>query len=232
MDAQEILKKVSEKYANCRTYSDVGSVKSYFRDNIWHSSQFRTLFERQSRFRFEWQDVHLLLGSNGLFSIVWSNFNKTTLKQVPVNGDALVYEKFSVLQAVGFATGGSLGAARMIPTIMLDEIRLIPRQNLLDFVSVVSLGQDYFGGITCCVIKGIVDYGACFYLWVDEEHTIHRIVFHETPPTWAAHEVDAHFLSVQNFSDALSRNKDDDGARFAEYRYEQVSFDLLQSGNR
>ncbi len=74
LTAKQILKRMAETYASCKSYSDSGVVKTFHDEAAWGppwEKPFTTGFVRPDRFRFEFRDKKA--GNGEYLYIVWRN---------------------------------------------------------------------------------------------------------------------------------------------------------------
>lgn len=107
MDAQEVFERASEKYADCRTYSDVGSI-----EHGSDSESFKTFFVRPNLFRFEFKKDDSAPG------IIWSDGNEyfSTLNK---DLDHVPFDRYSSLLLSIKDSAGD--ASYLVPTLLMPE---------------------------------------------------------------------------------------------------------------
>lgn len=160
MEPSQILQGLADKYAQCRTYSDNGVVD--FDDVKGNKEQidFKTHFIRPQHFSFEWQDYGPRRGKSTEFSLLWS-MNSETLTRYQWG----IEEKQDLRMAIAGATGGSAGAAHIVPALLLEEIRL-ESKHLLQLGDLQLLQNEELDGKDCYVLKGSIFKHHDHTLWI------------------------------------------------------------------
>jgi len=119
----QILHETGLTYAQCKSYSDSGAVRTISKGETIEEKRFATAFVRPDRFRFEF--TNRFLGTKTPTEnrfIIWRQGN-----QVRTCWDLRpgIVEESSLMIAVAKATGISGGTAHYIPGLLMpDEIRL------------------------------------------------------------------------------------------------------------
>jgi outer membrane lipoprotein-sorting protein len=118
LTAEQILTRMTKVYANCKTYSDSGSVKTLLvktGGNTTSKLLFTTAFVRPGRFRFEYtgksdnvDDVY----------IVWCNGKQVQTWWAVAPG---IKREDSLDDALAGAVGVSKGSAQTIPVLLLPK---------------------------------------------------------------------------------------------------------------
>ncbi len=130
LDAADILRQMTQKYARCHSYQDEGIVRSAGGD-----MRFKTYFIRPDRFRLEWQPGVMGVTNSFLFHALWSNadgicdysFGRTR------NLDTLQ-------RAISINAGVSCGASTIVPRFLipfadrisyshLAKVRMVPDET-------------------------------------------------------------------------------------------------------
>jgi hypothetical protein len=172
MDAQEIIVKMGQRYGNCMSYSDAGSV---FRWDHGTSKQkaeftFRTYFSAPSRFRFEWKEDDKL-------SIVWCD-GKTAYSSYSFCDEMEICDSLEL--AIAGATGVSMGSAFEIPALLVPTMQehshhLLTIRNAEFEVDTNSMDD-------CYCIVGSVNHSKT-WLWVSRKDFSLKIIRDETRAT-------------------------------------------------
>jgi len=116
--AEEIVKKMAAKYAECRTYQDTGVVETTGFDKDGKKERvaripFSLHFSRPSKFRFEW--THEFIGKRK--RVVWSDGKTAYTYWEP---DRYV-ETMTLRMAIAGATGVSRGSAQAVPGLLIEK---------------------------------------------------------------------------------------------------------------
>ncbi len=122
LNADEILKKTQEAYANCKSYMDTGYVRTVFMDKNGKETNIRKLifstsYVRPDKFRFEYGE-RIADETQGVY-IIWKNGEK--LKTYWSLKGEQIPESLSM--AIAGATGVSGGSAHTIPRLLIAEVK-------------------------------------------------------------------------------------------------------------
>lgn len=171
MDAEMILRRLTEAYSVCQSYSDKGHV-SFDYDQRKEVITFETSFVRP-KLRFEWEGFTPRTGKSGHnFHLVFDGIHTYTC----FNGvDA---EKESLLLGIAGATGCSVGAAAQVPALLLgvDELR----NQFIDLQNPKFIDRRISDrGEECDVIEGITTSGIAVELWISTTDFFLRYVRHD-----------------------------------------------------
>ena len=161
MKPQEILQRVSEKYSRCQSYSDCGVADFPNVDEVDERLLFRTYFSRSDRFRFEWQDYGPCRGKSETFSVLCSRDGSTcTLSPLGMEKNR------NLADSISGATGCSAGAARYVPTLLMnvDVFREIP--PWLELSQLIVTGTELLDDRDCYVVNGVWYNSEAFTLWI------------------------------------------------------------------
>ena len=161
LTAEEILDRMAKVYADCKSYSDSGTVKTtYFQTNrTWTEEKaFKTSFVRPDRFRFEYSVISGL-GTGGR-CIVWCNGND--VQSWSTFGGLKKEESLSL--AVAGAAGVSSGSSHAIPALLMMEISG-RKLNSLDDAKQIE--DQKLGDIDCIRVTGKFS-TAPMTLWLDK----------------------------------------------------------------
>ncbi len=171
-DAQHLIELTCKKYAECKSYSDVG-VACTDNEPAVRDIRFKTAFERDDRFRFEFRQYHPHLGKSGpdRISVVWSNGTRHTLASA-----ALGQQNYGKLSGpVSGATGISRSSVIHIPFLLMPDLFAI-RPIWVELEGARILREEMLGDTKCLVLNGfriITEYS----VWIDsKEFCIRKIV--------------------------------------------------------
>jgi hypothetical protein len=171
-DAQDLIELTRKKYAECKSYSDVGVACTENAPAV-RDIRFKTAFERDDRFRFEFRQYHPHLGKSGPdhISVVWSNGTRHTLARA-----ALGQQNYGNLSGpVSGATGISAASVIHIPSLLMPDLFAI-RPTWLELEGARILREEILGDSKCLVLTGfrrITEYS----VWIDsKEFCIRKIV--------------------------------------------------------
>ncbi len=169
--AAQILVRVGQVYARCRSYSDTGVVTDRYAGLLGHTTTkpFRTAFVRPDRFRFQFTEAKGLLGRDYAY-IVWRNGTDVRTWWDVRPG---VERAPSLLLALAGATGVSGSSAHTIPNLLLpDEVG----GRCLTDVAQARLLEDALVGASACfrVTGTYADWPIT--LWIDKgSYLVRRI---------------------------------------------------------
>jgi len=179
LTADEILAKCAEAYASCRTYQDVGEVRTAMirGPRRWerhtHRRPFRTYFDRPSRFFFEYREMTVgpedewaggFVCSNGDRFTYWSTLR---MEGVPAPTD--------LEHALGAFTGVSGGSASFAATL-LDIGKA--HNPLPGSGTAQLLAEAVVDGRSCFRIVGARLSGPQSEVWIDRATFAVRRAFH------------------------------------------------------
>jgi outer membrane lipoprotein-sorting protein len=170
LGAQQILDRMAEVYANCKSYRDSGVVNTLFiaaRGNRTVEKPFTTAFLRPDRFRFEYKEKRSM-GREPQY-IVWRQGSDvrvfTDLR--PGNDKAVSFEL-----AVAGAAGVSSGSAHKIPSLLLPEIG---GRRLTDITEAHRTDDGKIGEADCFRVEGKYA-DSPVTLWIDQASFLVRRV--------------------------------------------------------
>ena len=170
--AAEILARVSEVYATCRSYRDIGEVTSVTitGDKPWQRSTrrrpFQTAFVRDGGFLFEFKDMGIGPDSEWPHCVVWKNsggvheWSTLGTHALDPHGSTPTLE-----DAIAWLTGISAGAAHTVPHLLG---LVAGRDPLSDFASASDPGVDEVDGRPCWRLAG-AHFGRAGACWFDSE---------------------------------------------------------------
>jgi len=150
-DAAQILRRMGEVYAQCKTYRDSGMVETVYIDEDGKRREvkqpFKTAFVRPDRFRFEYTETEPGGAKNRY--IIWA-------KRADVRSwwdvEPGVKQEESLGLAVAGATGVSAGSAHTIPALLLSSE--VAGRTLLNVTHVSRIEDARLGGRDCYRIRG------------------------------------------------------------------------------
>lgn len=166
MESSSILEIMAEKYANCKSYSDSGTVVATGLCGIQEVT-FKTHFLRPDKFYFEWSSYHPyfkkagpkyrdLIWSNGLQTFEFFHFNESPVL-VP-----------NLRTAVAGATGISdMSVVIVFPLLLPGAIDL--SRTILTLKSVARLADERIDGADCYHLSGIWVVEDDVELWISKE---------------------------------------------------------------
>jgi len=144
LTAEQILSRMAETYAKCKSYRDSGVVKTLFiSENRNHTNvePFKTAFSRPDRFRYEYTE------DEKLQYIVWSKGD-----EIKTWSFGKVKNAKSFSNAIAGATGSSSGSSLTIPALLLRE--KIRAKRLTDLENPKLLEEAKIGGVFCFRVSG------------------------------------------------------------------------------
>jgi hypothetical protein len=148
--AGEVLDRVIQTYAGCRTYQDSGVVTTVFvekRGPRTTKRPFRTALVRPDRFRFEFRER--ALSEEERRYIVWRSGDEVW-KWWDIKPGAVKQPSLSM--GLAGATGVSGGSAQLIPALLLpEEVRGARLRNL---EALTLLPEADLGGVRCLRLQG------------------------------------------------------------------------------
>jgi hypothetical protein len=169
----DIIQRMREAYANSRSYSDTGLVRTVFiypdrRRTV--AKPFKTAFIRPDQFRFEYRENEPLFGERRFII-----FRKG--KDLKIYSDLKLGMKLDSLdRAVAAVTGLSGGAAIRVPAMLLpSEIKW---RRAIRFNKPKRIGDDRIAQIECFRIHDTIG-GSPTTLWIYKEKLLLRKVYYE-----------------------------------------------------
>jgi hypothetical protein len=118
MDGQSILKRVEEKYLSIQSYSDEGTVETFYEHpfDCQQLIEFKTYFVRPEKMRFEWRCWDQYFGKTRPPSenAIWTNGKNSFETFI---GESEPVDKFSL--ALAEASGVSFGSVLMILKLLV-----------------------------------------------------------------------------------------------------------------
>lgn len=191
MDAADIMFKMAETYANCRTYQDRGLVRHFENESsedYRHRVAFKTSYASPDRFYFEWALPPLIQqeGEEPLhrISALWNNAPQTAeTAEAAANQHTTVgpYGSFrhfhsqtealpcaNLDQAISAAASLSKGASITIAAYILPSLRQKLR-TLFRLRELNLIADDTLDGVTCHYLRGRNWSGTEEEFWIDRE---------------------------------------------------------------
>lgn len=147
--AQEIIKRMGEKYADFSSYQDTGFIETTFIINSGKQvsrKPFKTYFVRPNLFRFEWR-AQFHPESPWILCVLWCDGKDTFTYWESGKLDKMK----SLLDGISANAGVSSGGTTTIPCMLLKSgchFTLINLQNLY------LIGEDKLEGDKCYIIEG------------------------------------------------------------------------------
>jgi len=163
---REILARVADVYANCASYRDEGKVVSSFEE-----ISFSTLFERPSRFRFEYTRI----GPRSDRYVIWRTAPGDAQSWWTIRTDS---PNQSMNMAIASATGVSAASSHHIPRLLMpDEVGGFSFAGD-KWVDVTNADEESVNGRTCYKLTGHYPLSPTtpLTLWVDKETFLIRKV--------------------------------------------------------
>jgi outer membrane lipoprotein-sorting protein len=166
LKAREILKRVAEAYAGCKTYSDKGIVKTvYISAARTRTTElpFTTAYVRPDRFRFEYTQWNPRRAFDNRY-IVWRHGGSVKTWWDVRPG---VEDRSSLDLALAGATGVSGGSAHTIPALLMPE--QVSGWRLTDLNEATRIEDADLNTVSCFRIEGNVRNRAkpCV-LWIEK----------------------------------------------------------------
>jgi outer membrane lipoprotein-sorting protein len=164
---RQILARMADVYANCVSYRDEGKVVSPYEE-----ISFATLFERPSRFRFEYSRS----GPRADRYVIWRTAPGEAQSWWTIRRDA---PNQSLNMAIATATGVSAASSHHIPRLLMpDEVSGFSFA-LDNWVDVASAEEEPVNGRVCYKLSGHYPASPTMpvTLWVDKETFLVRKVF-------------------------------------------------------
>lgn len=171
INAQQLIEKTCQKYAECKSYSDTG-VASTDNDAAIRDLRFKTSFVRDDKYRFECRQYHPHLGKSGpdVVSVAWSNGTRHSF--CASSSGEKDFGEFS--GTIGAATGVSRGSVILIASLLMpDQVGI---RSWLALEGARILREETVDKHNCLVLGGfrrITEYSA----WIDkDDFSIRKIV--------------------------------------------------------
>jgi hypothetical protein len=180
---------------------------------------------------FQWQDYGPRRGKTQHFSTLWSNQGKTIIRWFT---NAVELEEPSSLNlAIAGATGCSAGAAHIVPTLLMSDLKA-DAKSLFQLTDPLSLANEVIDDQECYVIKGSLFKEHDHILWVSAQDLsllrIRRDVSSSAEDSRKEHEAvmaNKELLALLSERGIVPKEdmKHADTISFTEYNYRGVSFD-------
>ena len=157
--AKQIVERMAEKYAKCKSYRDSGVVKTVFirtdRKRIVEKP-FTTAFVRPDRFRFEYKDKERRY-------IIWRKGNDIQTWWDVTPG---IKKPESLGRALAAATGVSSSSAHTVPALLIpDEVK---GRRLTNITEAERIEDAKLDKVDCFRIQG-QSVGRPMTIWVDKK---------------------------------------------------------------
>jgi hypothetical protein len=175
LTAQEQLDACRKLYETAKTYRDEGKVDSVIdagAQKISDSKPFTTAFERDGRFR--WQFEHSAMPGRKVDQkyLVWSDDQKTFRSRWTLMGKTDTFS--SIDMAMAGPTGVSGGSATAVIPLLRPDIKIALRDTDLHDPRIV--GTEKLDGVECTMIRGTQPSAdSVVVLWLDSGHAIRKI---------------------------------------------------------
>jgi len=160
--AEQILSRMAEVYSKCNSYRDTGTAKGNLK-SFSIELQFKTVFTRPDRFRYEYLDKDKMPDGRDNRFIIWRKGSEVA-HWWSIEPQRKMPESLSA--AIASATGVSLQTAHTIPALLFskDEIK---GRRITDMTEVTRLEDATLEGVECSRVKGRL---ASFntVIWVDK----------------------------------------------------------------
>lgn len=159
-DARQLLRRVEERYAGLRSYSDRGCVFETYHSRLKVTSRrpFETTFARPATFRFEYTESKLPALTTRY--VIWTEGGA-------VRSWGTVHPKVETYRSIRFAAGAAGGVSRgsstMIPSLLLGSGVWITRVEKARVVGSQRLSD----GTACYLVGGEDRRGDPVRIWVD-----------------------------------------------------------------
>jgi len=193
---REILARVADVYANCASYRDEGKVVSSFEE-----ISFSTLFERPSRFRFEYTRI----GPRPDRYVIWRTAPGDAQSWWTIRTDS---PNQSMNMAIASATGVSAASSHHIPRLLMpDEVGGFSFAGD-KWVDVTNADEESVNGRICYKLAGHYPLSPTtpLTLWVDKEtFLIRKVVSNGATVTYSPQLNVAIDQSTFQFQPPLSR---------------------------
>lgn len=169
--AEQILERMAKAYAECKTYSDTGLVRTvYFTkpNKMIEEKKFSTAFVRPDRFRFEYTEKTFGVE---LRHIIWRKGDRVLTWWDIKPG---VEEKESLGRALAGAAGVSSGSSHKIPALLLPN-EVGGRRITKDLEEVKRIDDAMLENVDCYRIEGAFG-DHPMEVWVDKNTFLIRRV--------------------------------------------------------
>jgi hypothetical protein len=175
MDAADIMFKMAETYANCKSYQDRGIVRHFEREDVEeyrHRIAFKTNFKRPETFYFEWAETPLGAPETAKprISAVWSDSSPSTGTQAfrqfhsQTTAQACPSLDYVIASSAGISKGASVMVASYILPTLREKTRALFRLRDLNLE-----GDAELDGQLCHYLQGHNWGGGEEEFWVDKE---------------------------------------------------------------
>lgn len=162
-DPKAVIQSCCEAYANFSSYADSGSVKDTGEPQKGEIT-FKTVFERPTRFRFEWQDKRMK--PEKIFSYVGVLWSDGTTHIINTPNRTETHPELSTV--IASSTGISSSAAFIVPTLLFPNMFLEMDPWLIS-VKPTSIVEDSIEDRDCYLIKGTRKSSEDYSIWIDQE---------------------------------------------------------------
>ena len=167
--ADEIIQKMFEKYAACKSYQDTGQVTTEFfteNGNYTQAKPFKTWFARPDLFRFEWKARHSERSPYKTY-MIWHDGERAYSYWEPDR-----YQPCdSLANAVAGATGVSSVSAFTIVNMLIDDVK---GHRIGEHESLSVVGDEIIEGTMCWILGGKSTRGNLVKYWIEKEDHLLR----------------------------------------------------------
>jgi len=164
---KQILSRMADVYANCTSYRDEGKVVSRFEE-----ISFATLFERPSRFRYEYTRS----GPRSDRYVIWRTAPGDAQSWWTIRPDS---PNQSMSMAIAAATGISAASSHNIPRLLMPDEVTGFSFALDNWVDNAGVEEESVSGNVCYKLSGHYPLSPTMpvTLWVDKESFLVRRIF-------------------------------------------------------
>jgi hypothetical protein len=157
--AYKFIESVVAAYRRLTSYRDIGIVRGW-NDRTRTEDIFCTHFARPSRYRFDFLSSHPHpdLRQHTIYHAIVSDENRVLSYMRPVDSRAQLSEEVSLGEAVAKLTGVSLGAAYVVPRLLIDDI---PGGSIRDFHEHRWDDDVVISGVPCKQVHCVSPIGQC-----------------------------------------------------------------------
>jgi hypothetical protein len=175
LSAKEHLDACANRYKTARTYRDEGKVDSVIDTGVQRisdSKPFSTAFERDGRFRWQFEHSAMPGRKPDQKYVVWSDDQKSFRSRWTLTAAADSFD--SMDKAMAGPTGVSGGSATAVIPLLRADMKLAFRTTDLHDPAVV--GAEKIDDVECTMIRGTQPaMDEVVVLWLDPNHAIRKI---------------------------------------------------------
>lgn len=179
MDAADIMFKMAETYANCRSYQDRGIVRHFElegEEDYRHRIAFKTSFNKPDAFYFEWAETPVgdPETAQHRISAFWTENKKNEQEIGPVRVFRQFYSQSeaqlcpSLDYVIAASAGISKGASVTVAAFLLPSLR--QKMSAMFRMRELNLeGKEVIDGQSCHYLKGTNWGGSEEEFWIDQQ---------------------------------------------------------------